>query len=89
MRGSHLETVHPVRAVALKMTPEGPQTICTGVPARSPWRSAGKPFQLLASIEAMEAAAHSENTPFTARSLSDIELAIGASSHLQPAYRDR
>ena len=90
MRGSHLETVHPVRAVALKMTPEGPQTIWqTGVPARSPWRSAGKPFQLLASIEAMEAAAHSENTPFTARSLSDIELAIGASSHSgQPGHTE-
>ena len=87
-RGAHVETSHPVRAVAVRMTPGGPQTVwASGDRMRSPWRSAGKPFQLLASVEAMDRAAHSENTPFTSRSLSDIELAIGASSHSgQPGH---
>jgi len=87
-RGAHVETRHPVRAVAVQMTPGGVQTVwASGAPTRSPWRSAGKPFQLLASVEAMDAAAHSENTPFTSRSLSDIDLAIGASSHSgQPGH---
>lgn len=87
-RGEHIETVHPVSAVVVNMGAAGPRTTWTsGPPTRSPWRSAGKPFQLLASIEAMEAARHSENTPFTARSLSNTDLAIGASSHSgQPGH---
>lgn len=89
-RGDHIETAHPVRAVVVQITGGGPRPIWTsGAPTRSPWRSAGKPFQLLASLEAMEAARHSENTPFTARSLSDVDLAIGASSHSgQPGHTD-
>jgi L-asparaginase II len=89
-RGEHIETAHPVRAVVVHLDASGPRTTWTsGAPTRSPWRSAGKPFQLLASIEAMEAARHSENTPFTARSLSDMDLAIGASSHSgQPGHTD-
>ncbi|MEC8422533.1 MAG: asparaginase, partial [Myxococcota bacterium] len=81
-RGAHVETIHPVRAVAVRIDGETARVLWAGGAAvRSPWRSAGKPFQLLASIEAMEAARHSENTAFTARSLSDIDLAVGASSH--------
>lgn len=87
-RGEHVETAHPVHAVAVRMDTGGPRTIASmGAPVGSPWRSAGKPFQLLACVEAMEAAGHSENTPFTARSLSDLDLAIGASSHSgQPGH---
>lgn len=89
-RGGHVETAHPVRAVAVRLDEGGPRTLwSSGDPIRSPWRSAGKPFQLLASLEAMEAARHSENTPFTVRSLSDADLAIGASSHSgQPGHTD-
>ncbi len=89
MRGDHVETRHPVSAVAVRVEEGGALSLVdeAGPPRTSPWRSAAKPFQLLAVLEAMEAAGHSENTPFTARSLSDEALAIGASSHSgQPGH---
>lgn len=82
-RGGFTEATHAVSAVALRLPPAGPpHTIldCDGG-LRTFWRSAAKPFQLLAVLEALEASGHSENTPFTVRSLSDDDLAIGASSH--------
>jgi L-asparaginase II len=74
--------------VAVRLEGDGPTRVwSSGDATTSPWRSAGKPFQLLSAIEEMEAAHHSENTPFTARSLSDVDLAIGASSHSgQPGH---
>lgn len=88
-RGGHVETIHPVRAVAVRVAGDGGLEVVrtAGPPSVSPWRSAAKPFQLHAVLTAMEAAGHSENTPFTVRSMSDEELAIGASSHSgQPGH---
>ena len=84
LRGGLLEARHGVSAAAItfpahRSTPlvllDEDAEHCTF------WRSAAKPFQLLAVLEALEASGHSENTPFTSRALSDEELAIGASSH--------
>lgn len=83
-RGGMREAVHGVSAVALSLPTEDDEP-CVHLDAdgshRTFWRSSAKPFQLLAMLEALEAAHHSENTPFTVRSLSDEDLAMGASSH--------
>ncbi len=68
-RGQFIETRHRVRAVAVV---DGHITWSSGPPSHSPWRSAGKPFQLLCSLAALGVCA--ADLP--------IEwLAIGASSH--------
>ncbi len=82
-RGGLLESRHRVSAAAITIPRDSEPIVRfeTGSEHRSFWRSAAKPFQLLAVLEALEASGHSENTPYTPRSLSDEELAIGASSH--------
>lgn len=89
LRGGLLETRHPVRAVALRLDPEGAEegaaraeeVFAAGEAVHSTWRSASKPFQLWSSLEAMAASGHSENTPFHEATFSDEDLALGASSH--------
>lgn len=88
LRGGLLETRHPVRAVALRLdggsSPEDvvfTELFSAGDPVYTTWRSASKPFQLQASLEAMAASKHSENTPFHEGTFSDEDLAMGASSH--------
>jgi len=83
VRGDLREAIHGVSAVALSLRPDGHAHTILDVDGdhRTFWRSAAKPFQLLAVLEALEASGHSENTPYTVRSLSDADLAIGASSH--------
>jgi len=68
-RGGFIETRHRVRAVAVTG-----DAVCweSGAPTHSPWRSAGKPFQLAVALEALTTAA---------ADLSPALLAIGASSH--------
>jgi len=74
-RGDCLETSHPVRGVAIC---DGDPSWQTGAPARSPWRSAAKPLQLWCSLE-------QAGDP----ELSELELALGASSHSgQPFHVD-
>lgn len=66
-RGDCLETSHPIRAVAIRDS----EILWESGPAvRSPWRSAAKPLQLWCSLE-------QAGDP----TLSDVELALGASSH--------
>ncbi len=72
-RGGHEETRHRVRAVAVR---EGQVCWSSGAPARSPWRSAAKPFQLWCSLEVLGDPA-----------LTEVETALGASSHAgQPGH---
>ncbi len=80
-RGGFVETTHPAHAVAVRMDGAFPRTLFEdGAPVRSPWRSAGKPFQLLTSLQAM---------PDGDAAFRDEELAIGASSHSgQPLHTD-
>jgi len=66
-RGDCMETAHPVRGVAIC---DDEVAWESGAPARSPWRSAAKPLQLWCSLEQAGDPA-----------LSEIELALGASSH--------
>lgn len=82
-RGGLIETSHPVYAAAVQVTSATERSVVFSHEGhrRTFWRSAAKPWQLLAVLEAIEGAGHSENTPFTVRSLSDEDLAIGASSH--------
>ena len=66
-RGPLVETRHVISAVAMR---DDVVVWQTGPPLISPWRSCGKPWQLRASLEALD-------TP----DLGDADLAIGASSH--------
>lgn len=87
LRGGLLETQHPVAVACWRGGAAGGLDRAVGADHHSTWRSAAKPFQLAAALAAMEGAAASENTPFTLRSLSDEELAIGAASHAgQPGH---
>lgn len=70
LRDGLLETRHEVSAVAVHLDQPQP-TWHTGPPAWSTWRSAAKPLQLWASLEALG------DPP----ELSPADLAIGASSH--------
>ena len=73
LRGGFVETSHPIRAVAVQFSPDpggGSVVWEAGRPAHSTWRSAGKPVQAWASLEAMGDPA-----------LSAADLALGASSH--------
>ncbi len=83
LRGGHVEALHGVGVAAVTISEGGQPEVVLDVDGehRTFWRSAAKPFQLLAVLEALEGSGHSENTPFTVRSLSDEDLAIGASSH--------
>lgn len=75
-RGGHVETRTPVRAVAVI---DGQIALEWGPDIRSPWRSAAKPFQLFASLEAL-------GDP----ELDSVEVALGASSHAgQPDHVSR
>jgi L-asparaginase II len=94
-RGGFVETVHRVRAVAVVAPVSGPPHIAweTGAPTTSPWRSAGKPLQLLGSLLEMEAGrcdpAGSHESPQVPElaSWSAESLALGASSHSgQPGH---
>ena len=85
-RGGLLEATHPVSAAAVRIVDPGTGPVAQSVfglgdPCPTFWRSAAKPFQLLAMLRALEDSGHSENTPFTLASLSDEDLVIGASSH--------
>ena len=66
-RGGHIETRTPVRAVVVI---DGEIAWQVGPDVGSPWRSAAKPFQLFASLEAL-------GDP----ELDSVEVALGASSH--------
>ncbi len=79
LRGGHTELVHPFSFATA--TADGPvRSQHWGEPCATFWRSAGKPFQLRTALTAIGGA-----EPF-----SDIELAIGASSHSgQPAHTDQ
>ncbi len=84
LRGGRLEARHGVSTAAISFPASGGEPVVLldeDGSHQTFWRSAAKPFQLLAVLEALDASGHSENTPFTARSLSDEELAIGAASH--------
>ena len=72
LRGGLVETTHTVRAVAIHLdeADREEQVLCVGPPVKSTWRSAGKPLQLWASLEALQ----DPELPAEA-------LAIGASSH--------
>jgi len=61
--------------------PEARLLWTVGAPCPTFWRSAAKPFQVLAVLRALDESGHSENTPYALASLSDEDLAIGASSH--------
>ncbi len=75
-RGGFVETVHPVVAVAYRLGDEGLQRLFVdGEDFASPWRSAGKPFQLHQSLRAL---AEAGGDPLA---YSDEDLALGASSH--------
>lgn len=55
-RGAYVETIHHVRAVAVRVdsvTGKFETIYERGEPFLSPWRSAGKPFQLMASLQAI------------------------------------
>lgn len=70
-RGAVVETQHPVRVVAARAGETAAEIVAeTGPHIRSPWRSAAKPFQLAASLEAL-------GDPM----LESIDVALGASSH--------
>ncbi len=75
------ELSHRVHVAVWTGGESGELTTDDGADHHTCWRSASKPFQLAAALDAMEAAGASENTPYTLRSLSDEALAIGASSH--------
>ena len=72
LRGGFVETTHDVRAVAIAHGEDHTARVVyeSGAPIRSTWRSAGKPLQLWASLQAMD----DPSFPFE-------DLAIGASSH--------
>ncbi len=81
LRGGFVETAHIVRAVAIQYDRDHSEALLfeDGPAVRSTWRSAGKPLQLWASLEALG------DPDVTAE-----DLAIGASSHSgQPAHVDR
>ena len=82
-RGGMTEARHAVSVSAIMLRADGTPTPRLEVDGehRTFWRSAAKPFQLLAVLEALEASGHSENTPFNVHALSQEDLAIGASSH--------
>ena len=71
-RGPLLETTHTVRVVVVEADTNHTTTIThqSGPPVCSTWRSAGKPIQLWACLEAM-------NDP----EFTDEQIAIGAASH--------
>ena len=72
LRGDFVETTHIVRAVAIAYGEDHTERVAytSGPPLRSTWRSAGKPVQLWASLQAM-------GDPI----LPAEDLAVGASSH--------
>lgn len=72
LRGGFVETAHVVRAVAIRYDTDHCEQVAyeSGPPGRSTWRSAGKPVQLWASLQAMD-------DP----QLCPEDLAVGASSH--------
>lgn len=81
-RGGFEETAHPVSAAAVHIADDGqPAVVATaGPPRTSPWRSAGKPWQLLSSLHAIgEAAGRSADA--VAAGVEPAVLALGASSH--------
>jgi len=85
-RGGLLEATHPVSAAAVRIVdlgagPVAEPVLTLGAPCPTFWRSAAKPFQVLAILRALAESGHSENTPYALASLSDEDLAIGASSH--------
>lgn len=81
LRCGLVELQHPVAVAVWEGGDAGQLRVDLGAEHHTYWRSAAKPLQLLAALEAMDGAAASENTPFTSRSLSDEELAIAAASH--------
>lgn len=80
LRGGLVETIHPVRAVAVHCDPTGlvRPLWAVGPEAASPWRSAAKPLQLWCSLEAL-------GDP----ELPSEHIALGAASHAgQPGHLD-
>jgi L-asparaginase II len=75
-RAGHVETVHPISAVAF----DGERAVWSvGPPIETFWRSSCKPLQLLVSLR--------ELAPDVVRALAPEDLAIGAASHSgQPVH---
>jgi len=81
-RGAFEETAHPVSAAAVRLAGEGRPVVvaAAGPPRSSPWRSAGKPWQLLVSL-AVLGEASGRSAAEMADDFAPEALALGASSH--------